>query len=137
MNRRYAAALAAAAAVLLVTGGLLRPRAARPKHAEAAPPPVVVRGTEMRQISDFLSARAQGAARHLVWVDSAKATGVQWTDGEIVTVGEGSSIVRTAAVTTGAEPQPVTLAPLSRFDQGGWIVVTAKNPDGGTVSASG
>jgi S1-C subfamily serine protease len=91
----------------------------------------------MRQISDFLSARAQGVARHLVWVDSAQATGVQWTDGKIVTVGEGSSIVRSAVVTTAAEPQPVTLAPPARFDQGGWIVVAARNPEGGTVSASG
>jgi S1-C subfamily serine protease len=91
----------------------------------------------MRQISDFLSARAQGVARHLVWVASAGASGVQWTDGQIVTLGRGSTIVRTASVTTPSEPQPVTLVPLERFEQGGWIVVAARNPDGAMVTASG
>jgi hypothetical protein len=91
----------------------------------------------MRQISDFLSARAQGVSRHLVWVASAQATGVQWTDGQIVTTGQGASIVRTASVTTVAEPAPVTLAPPARFGQGGWIVIAAKTVEGGMVTASG
>ena len=87
MNRRYAAALALAAGAVLLAGALFRPKPPRPTQQAAAPQPAAVRGTEMRQISDFLSARAQSVARHLVWVGSAQATGVQWTDGQIVTIG--------------------------------------------------
>lgn len=137
MNNRYAFALALAAGAVLVTGALLRPKPAAPKQPDPAPAQVVVRGTEMRQISDFLSARAQNVARHLAWVASAEATGIQWTNGQMITVGKGASVVRTASVTTQSEPQPVTLAPPSRFDQGGWIVVAARTADGATVTASG
>ena len=135
MNKRYAAALAVAAVAVLVTGALLRPKPPAPEHAEAQPQPV--RGTEMRQMSDFLSARGKTAAAHLVWVASAGATGVQWPDGQIVTVGKAPAVVRTASVSTPAQLRPVTLSPLARFEQGGWVVLVARNADGSTVSASG
>lgn len=138
MNKGYAAALAVAAVAVLATGTLLGPRPQRPKAPDPAPPqPAPVRGSEMRQMSDFLASRARSATEHVVWVASAQATGLVWTDGQIVTVGTPPTVVRTASVATEAQTQPVTLAPLARFDQGGWIVIVARNGEGGAISASG
>jgi hypothetical protein len=141
MNKRYVAALGIAALVILVLGAWFRPKphTAQPKPAEAqaAPVPPPSRRGQMRQISDFLSERAQESADHLVYVASAQATGIVWTTGQVVTVAPGSALVQTAAVTPSTEPAPVTLAPTERFGQTGWIVVVARGSDGALVSSSG
>jgi hypothetical protein len=136
MNKRYAAALGVAAAVVLIAGSIVRPRPHLPKAVPTAAP-AQARGTEMRQMSDFLSARANAAANHLAWVASAEATGIQWSDGQVVTVAKPPALVRTVSVASPTQLQPVTLAPLARFNQGGWIVLVARTADGGTVTASG
>lgn len=91
----------------------------------------------MRQISDFLAERATEAAEHLVYVPSTQATGVLWTTGQVVTTAPGATLVQTAAVTPSPEPTPVTLSPVDRFSQAGWVVVVARNSDGTSISASG
>lgn len=142
MNRRYVAALGVAAAIILVLGAWFRPRphTAQPKagpEAQLQPIPPPSRRGQMRQISEFLSERAQETADHLVYVASSQATGIVWTTGQVVTVAPQSALVQTVSVTPSQEPAPVTLAPTERFRQTGWIVVVARGSDGALISSSG
>ena len=140
-NRRYAAALAIAAGAILAIGSYFRPRPANRGHeatkaAPAAPQPVS-RGSEMRQISDFLRERGRRAAQHLIWVPSVGATGVQWTSGQVVTIsGDDTAVLQTVS-TAETGLSPVSVAPEERLQQGGWLVLAARNDEGQLISTSG
>ncbi|HYO82338.1 MAG TPA: hypothetical protein VES20_13120 [Bryobacteraceae bacterium] len=135
-SQRYAAALAIAAGAVLAVGSYLR-RPEPPKKVEAAPPAFAVRGSEMRQISDYLADRARRTAPHLVWVPSAQATGVRWTTGQVVTSGPELTPAQVAVVAETAGLQPIALASQERFEQGGWVVLAARNPEGNLIFSSG
>ena len=137
MNNRYVAALAIAAVVVLVAGSLIRPHATPkpPAPVEPAPQPRPIRGSDVRQISDFLGERGRRLASHVVWVPSVQASGVVWTTGQVVTVAPDTGIVQTVPA---AEPSvAVRLAGPETAQQAGWIVIVARNSEGDPITAAG
>ena len=111
MKKGYVASLAIAAAIILIAGYFVRPKPrVKAESPVQAPPPPTRRG-QMRQISDFLAERATEVADHVVYVPSAKASGVVWPDERIVTTAPEPALVSTASVINERQPAPVKLAP--------------------------
>ncbi len=146
MSRKYVAVLALAAAAVLIGGSMLRPPG-RPKagtpggHGQPSQPAPVATASpasnrgQMRQMSEFISDRAAGAATHMVWLADSGTSGVVWPDGSVVSAPRSSGLfeARTDRVTAA----PVILADAERFSQAGWIVAVARSADGQSISASG
>ena len=138
VNQRYVAGLAMAAAVVLVGGYLLRPRK-EPKHVEPPVPvqPQPLRGSDVRQISDFLSERARRVAAFVVPVSGRQASGVLWPTGQVITAASGSAIVEALPSLEPPPAQPIRLAAPEASEQAGWMVIVARNSEGQPISTPG
>jgi hypothetical protein len=137
MKKGYVASLAIAAAIILIAGYFVRPKPRVKPESPVQAPPAPTRRGQMRQISDFLAERATEVADHVVYVPSAKASGVIWPDERIVTTADEPALVSTASVINERQPAPVKLAPPARFSQAGWIVVVARNSQNQPITTSG
>lgn len=147
MNRGYISALAAVAVAILVGGSLFRPKQPAIVHTPAANlretpvpapvPPAQTRRGQMRQMGEFVSERTIEASRHVVYVPAARASGIVWHGGNVVSITRDGSMVQLATLAPPSESMPARPSSADRISQSTWVVVVGRTEDGRTISASG
>jgi S1-C subfamily serine protease len=146
VSRKYLAALAVAA-VLILAGGLLVRRSLAPRtpaRNAAAPPSEAAalrqlsQEGQLRRMAEFVAERVAAVAPLVVYVPEARAAGIRWRDGLLLSTRPDRPVVAfPRGVVDSVAPALEVTVDAGDSTPPGWLVAVGRRADGQVVSATG